>query len=109
MLMVQLHVPLLPLLENNMIKNDNIIIDSKSGYSGAGKTKKTEDLKLEVYENIKTYGVGDHKHIAEINQEIKKASKMNTSEVFFSANLIPVERGILSNIYVNPIKGTSFD
>jgi len=102
-------VPLIPLLEKNMIKNDNIIIDAKSGYSGAGKTKKTEDLKLEVNENIKTYGVGDHKHIAEINQEIKKASKMNNSEVFFSANLIPVERGILSNIYINPSKGVSFE
>ncbi len=102
-------IPLLPLLEKNIIKNDNIIIDAKSGYSGAGKTKKTEDLKAEVNENIKTYGVGDHKHIAEINQEIKKTSKMNNSEVFFSANLIPVERGILSNIYISPNNGVSFD
>ena len=102
-------VPLMPLLEKKIIKNNNIIIDAKSGYSGAGKTKKTEDLKAEVNENIKTYGVGDHKHIAEINQEIKKISKKSDSEVFFSANLIPVERGILSNIYINPNDRVSFD
>jgi N-acetyl-gamma-glutamyl-phosphate reductase len=86
-----------------VIKTSNIIVDSKSGYSGAGKTKDKEQLLKEVYENIKTYGVGDHKHIAEINQELTLFNEGEDVEIFFSANLIPVERGILSNIYINPI------
>ena len=96
-------VPLTVLVQENVIRTDNIIIDAKSGYSGAGKTKNKEQLLKEVYENIKTYGVGDHKHIAEINQELTIFNENKNIEVFFSANLIPVERGILSNIYINPI------
>ena len=96
-------IPLTILVQEQAIRTDNIIIDAKSGYSGAGKTKDKEQLLKEVYENIKTYGVGDHKHIAEINQELTIHNKNRNVEVFFSANLIPVERGILSNIYINPI------
>ena len=96
-------IPLTILVQEQAIKTDSIIIDAKSGYSGAGKTKDKEQLLKEVYENIKTYGVGDHKHIAEINQELTINNKNKKVEVFFSANLIPVERGILSNIYINPI------
>ena len=93
-------VPLIELVSKDAIEQDDIIIDAKSGYSGAGKTKPKHELIKEVSENIATYGVGDHKHIAEINQELSKNTK-NKVEVFFAANLIPVERGILSNIYVN--------
>ena len=96
-------IPLTILTQEQAIRTDSIIIDAKSGYSGAGKTKDKEQLLKEVYENIKTYGVGDHKHIAEINQELTIHNKDQNVEVFFSANLIPVERGILSNIYINPI------
>ena len=96
-------VPLTVLVQKKVIKTSNIIVDSKSGYSGAGKTKDKEQLLKEVYENIKTYGVGDHKHIAEINQELTLFNEGEDVEIFFSANLIPVERGILSNIYINPI------
>ena len=102
-------VPLLPLIKNNLIKVENIIIDAKSGYSGAGKTTKTKDLLKEVKENIKTYGVGDHSHISEINQEMTKLNSNKLIEVFFSANLIPVERGILSNIYISPRENVDFD
>ena len=101
-------VPLIPLVRKGLIK-DNIIIDAKSGYSGAGKIKKTEDLLNDVEENIKTYGVGDHNHIAEINQEINKSKKESNIKVFFSANLIPVKRGILSNIYISQSKGITFE
>jgi N-acetyl-gamma-glutamyl-phosphate reductase len=92
-------IPLIPLLKNKVINSNNIIIDAKSGYSGAGKSKKTENIFAEVNENIKSYGIGDHRHIAEINQELSIASGYPTN-VFFSANLIPVNRGILSNIYL---------
>ena len=83
-----------------IISGNNIIIDSKSGYSGAGKSKKTENIFAEVNENIKSYGIGDHRHTAEINQELSNFSD-DLVNVFFSANLIPVNRGILSNIYIN--------
>ena len=93
-------IPLLALAETNLIDFKNIIVDAKSGYSGAGKTKTKQSLVDEVNENIKSYGIGDHKHIAEINQELSKFSSGGNCEIFFSANLIPVERGILSNIYL---------
>ena len=102
-------IPLTILVQEQAIRTDTIIIDAKSGYSGAGKTKDKEQLLKEVYENIKTYGVGDHKHIAEINQELTIHNKDKNVEVFFSANLIPVERGILSNIYINPINLSAED
>ncbi|MDA9897091.1 N-acetyl-gamma-glutamyl-phosphate reductase [Pelagibacterales bacterium] len=93
-------MPLIPLLKNKIIDGNNIIIDAKSGYSGAGKSKKTENIFAEVNENIKSYGIGDHRHIAEINQELSLANE-DSIRVFFAANLIPVNRGILSNIYLN--------
>ena len=98
-------IPLIELINQNAIKTNDIIIDSKSGYSGAGKTKNKEELIIEVNENIRTYGIGDHKHIAEINQELTKIKNIHT-EVFFAANILPVERGILSNIYIDT-NGTS--
>jgi len=90
-------IPIIELIKQNAIKTDDIVIDSKSGYSGAGKTKGKKELIKEVNENIRTYGIGDHKHIAEINQELSKIKNIQT-EVFFAANILPVERGILSNI-----------
>ena len=93
-------IPLIPLLKSNIITGKNIIIDSKSGYSGAGKSRKTENIFAEVNENIKSYGIGDHRHIAEINQELSNFSN-EIVNVFFTANLIPVNRGILTNIYLN--------
>ena len=98
-------IPLIELIKHNAIKTDDIVIDSKSGYSGAGKTKGKEELIREVKENITTYGIGDHKHIAEINQELTKINNVVT-KVFFAANILPVERGILSNIYIDT-NGTS--
>ncbi len=97
-------IPLTILVQEKAIRTDNIIIDAKSGYSGAGKTKGKHQLLKDVHENIKTYGVGDHKHIAEINQELTIHNDGKNVEVFFSANLIPVERGILSNIYISPVE-----
>ena len=92
--------PLLALAGTNLVDLKDIIVDAKSGYSGAGKTKTKQSLIDEVKENIKSYGIGDHKHIAEINQELSKFSSGVNCEIFFSANLIPIERGILSNIYL---------
>lgn len=89
-----------------MIKKDNIIIDSKSGYSGAGRGvhKKYKDKNL--YESISAYGIGFHRHNPEINQMIRKFTKVDA--IFdFTPHLSPMFRGILSTIYVDMNKSSS--
>tara|TARA_B100001123_G_C15250057_1_gene1002441 strand:- start:114 stop:1139 length:1026 start_codon:yes stop_codon:yes gene_type:complete len=92
-------IPLIPLLEKNVINVKNIIIDSKSGYSGAGKNIKKKFNHKNLFNSVAAYGVGSHRHMAEIDQELSKASG---KEVFvhFTPHLIPMFRGILSTIYL---------
>ena len=68
-------LPLIPLFESNLVKAKNIIIDSKSGYSGAGRGvhKKYKDKNL--YESLSAYGVGFHRHNSEIDQMLRKFTK----------------------------------
>jgi N-acetyl-gamma-glutamyl-phosphate reductase len=96
-------LPLIPLLENNLISKDNIIIDSKSGTSGAGRSVKQGNLFCEVNESVKAYSIGKHRHIGEIEQELGKASKAKI-EIDFTPHLLPINRGIISTIYadINP-------
>jgi N-acetyl-gamma-glutamyl-phosphate reductase len=96
-------LPLIPLLENNLISKDNIIIDSKSGTSGAGRSVKQGNLCCEVNESVKAYSIGKHRHIGEIEQELGKASKAKI-EIDFTPHLLPINRGIISTIYadINP-------
>jgi N-acetyl-gamma-glutamyl-phosphate reductase len=96
-------LPLIPLLENNLIESSDIIIDSKSGTSGAGRSIKQGNLFCEVNESVKAYGIGKHRHIGEIEQELSKAAK-NKIEVDFTPHLLPINRGIISTIYakINP-------
>jgi len=96
-------LPLIPLLENNLISKDNIIIDSKSGTSGAGRSVKQGNLFCEVNESVKAYSIGKHRHIGEIEQELGKASKAKI-EINFTPHLLPINRGIISTIYadINP-------
>ncbi len=91
-------LPLIPLIKKDVLKN-NIIIDSKSGYSGAGRGvhKKYKDKNL--YESLSAYGVGFHRHNSEIEQEIKKYTKKKINFVF-TPHLTPMFRGILSTIYL---------
>ena len=93
-------LPLIPLVKKNLIKTDNIIIDSKSGYSGAGRDvhKKYKDKNL--YESLSSYGVGFHRHNSEIQQEIEAYCKKKFSFTF-TPHLTPMFRGILSTIYVD--------
>ncbi len=93
-------LPLIPLIKNKLIKFDNVIIDSKSGYSGAGRGvhKKFKDKNL--YESLSSYGVGFHRHNSEIEQMIKKFTKKNFKFVF-TPHLSPMFRGILSTIYID--------
>ena len=99
-------LPLIPLVQKNLIKTDNIIIDSKSGYSGAGRSvhKKYENKNLN--ESLSAYGVGFHRHNSEIQQEINKYSKKKFSFTF-TPHLTPMFRGILTTIYLELNKGVS--
>ena len=92
-------LPLIPLVQKKMININNIIIDSKSGYSGAGKNIQKKFTYKNLFDSVSAYGVGSHKHMAEIDQELSKASKKKIS-VFFTPHLIPMFRGILSTIYL---------
>ncbi len=96
-------LPLIPLLENNLIEKHDIIIDSKSGTSGAGRSVKQGNLFCEVNESVKAYGIGKHRHIGEIEQELGKAAKAKI-EIDFTPHLLPINRGIISTIYakLNP-------
>ena len=91
-------LPLLPLIQNNMINVKNIIIDSKSGYSGAGRNM-NKKFKGDILNSVSAYGVGTHKHTIEIDQELSKRSKSKVN-VTFTPHLIPMFRGILSTIYI---------
>ncbi len=92
-------LPLIPLLQNNLILAEGIIIDSKSGTSGAGRSVKQQNLFCEVNASVKAYGIGKHRHIGEIEQELSKAAKTNI-EIDFTPHLLPINRGIISTIYV---------
>ena len=91
-------IPLIPLLSNQLIKNTNIIIDSKSGYSGAGKNFDLKNIKQSEDYNFYNYNTNNHRHICEIKQELEKT---NQSEVLFSFNphILPNFRGMMSTIY----------
>jgi len=91
-------LPLIPLLKNQLIENNNIIIDSKSGSSGAGRNAKTSNLFCEINNSFKAYSIGKHRHIGEIQQELSKASDSEI-KVDFTPHLLPVNRGIISTIY----------
>ena len=93
-------LPLIPLFKNKLVKVKNIIMDSKSGYSGAGRGvhKKYKDKNL--YESLSAYGVGFHRHNSEINQMLKKFTNKEINFTF-TPHLTPMFRGILSTIYID--------
>ena len=97
--------PLIPLLKEKYIKTNDIIIDSKSGITGAGKKSVTENLFSEVSNSIKPYKIGEHKHLAEIEECISKYNNGKKVKISFTPHIIPINRGILSNIYVSLEKG----
>ncbi|HLE25942.1 MAG TPA: N-acetyl-gamma-glutamyl-phosphate reductase [Thermodesulfobacteriota bacterium] len=90
---------LAPVLNNKMIEEDLIIIDSKSGVSGAGRSPELAYHFCEVNEGIKAYKVGEHRHTPEIDEVLSNYSGLNV-RVSFTPHLIPMDRGILSTIYI---------
>ena len=93
-------LPLYPLLTNNLINPHSIIIDSKSGVSGAGRSLKTNNLFCEINESVKAYSISNHRHLGEISQELSLACNQEVKPEF-TPHLLPVNRGIISTIYVD--------
>ncbi len=101
-------LPLLPLMQAEIIKPDGVIIDSKSGISGAGRSAKTANLFTEVSESVRAYGVGGHRHVAEVEQELSAVVGRDVM-VTFTPQVVPMKRGILSTIYVDLVEGKAAD
>ena len=91
---------LIPLVKKNLINTKNIIIDSKSGYSGAGRGVHQKYKNKNLYETMSAYGVGFHRHNSEIDQELNNYSKKKIMFTF-TPHLSPMFRGILSTIYLD--------
>lgn len=101
-------LPLVPLLEAGLVQDQDIIIDSKSGVSGAGRAPKEGTLFCEVTEGIHAYGVAKHRHAPEIEQGLSEAAGKDVI-VNFTPHLMPMSRGILSSIYVKLADGKTAD
>lgn len=99
-------LPLVPLIEAGQISTDDLIIDAKSGVSGAGRDAKQSSLYAEVTEGIHAYGVASHRHAPEIEQGLSEAAGRPVV-VNFTPHLMPMSRGILSSIYVRLADGAS--
>jgi N-acetyl-gamma-glutamyl-phosphate reductase len=94
----------LPLLKAKAIVPNEIVIDAKSGMTGAGRSAKEAMLFSEVSEGFNAYGVGHHRHMGEIDQEFSKAAGREVIATF-TPHLVPMNRGILSTIYVRGRRG----
>jgi N-acetyl-gamma-glutamyl-phosphate reductase len=90
---------LLPLIRAKAVDLDEIVIDAKSGMTGAGRAAKEEMLFSEVSEGFHAYGVGHHRHMAELDRQFSLAAGRDVV-VTFTPHLVPMNRGILSTIYV---------
>ncbi|MCU5529950.1 N-acetyl-gamma-glutamyl-phosphate reductase [Bacillus thuringiensis] len=88
----------LPLVRSGIIEEDSIIIDAKSGVSGAGKTPTTMTHFPELYDNLRIYKVNEHQHIPEIEQMLTEWNR-ETKPITFSTHLIPISRGIMVTLY----------
>jgi len=93
-------LPLIPLFKNKLVKVKNIIIDSKSGFSGAGRGVHKQHKDKNLHESLSAYGVGFHRHNSEIDQMLRKFSKKEINFIF-TPHLAPMFKGILSTIYLD--------
>lgn len=92
-------LPLVPLLEAGAVDADEIVIDAASGVSGAGRAAKEGMLHAETSEGFGAYGVGRHRHMAELDQELSRAAGRAVT-CAFTPHLLPQNRGILATIYL---------
>ena len=98
-------LPLIPLLKKNIISRRNIVIDSKSGYSGAGRGVHKKFKNKNLYESLSAYGIKTHRHNSEIQQELNLEVGKKV-EFTFTPHLSPMFRGILTTIYCSSNKHT---
>lgn len=97
-----------PLAKEGLIDMNTLIIDAKSGTSGAGRGAKVDNLYCEVNENIKAYGVASHRHTPEIEEQLTYASGVKTV-LNFTPHLVPMNRGILVTAYASLKKEVSYE
>lgn len=97
-----------PLLKEGLIDLSTVIIDAKSGTSGAGRGAKVDNLFCEVNENIKAYGVATHRHTPEIEQELSMAAG-EPMTISFTPHLVPMQRGILVTAYASLKKEVTWE
>ncbi|EFU2060641.1 N-acetyl-gamma-glutamyl-phosphate reductase [Campylobacter upsaliensis] len=91
---------LYPVVKEKVIDLSSIIIDAKSGVSGAGRGAKIENLFCEVNENFKAYAIASHRHTPEIEEQLSLAANEEL-KIQFTPHLVPMQRGILASIYAN--------
>ena len=101
-------IPLIPLIKKNLIDSNDITIDTKSGFSGAGKNFKKKFKHKNLYSSTFAYGVTGHRHVCEIEQEFFKLTKKKINFTF-NPHLIPAFRGILTAIYLKPKKNVNIN
>lgn len=101
-------LPLVPLIEGGAIEAGGLIIDAKSGVSGAGRSLKEATMYSEVAEGVHPYAIGSHRHAPEIEQEVSEAAGRSVT-VNFTPHLVPMNRGILATIYVDLADGSNAD
>ena len=99
-------IPLIPLLKKNILNINDITIVSKSGFSGAGKGLERKFKHKNLYKSIFAYGIKNHRHICEIDQQLSKLSKKKINFTF-NPHLLPTFRGILTSVYLYTKKGHS--
>lgn len=97
-----------PLAKSGIIDENSIIIDAKSGVSGAGRNEKLDNLYCEVNENIKAYGITTHRHTPEIEEQLSLISNKKIN-INFTPHLIPMNRGILVTAYANLKNDKKYD
>lgn len=97
-----------PLVKEGLVDPQSIIIDAKSGTSGAGRGAKVNNLFCEVNENIKAYGVLTHRHTPEIEEQLSYAAGEDI-KLIFTPHLVPMNRGILVTAYANLKTGVTYD
>ncbi len=97
-----------PLVKEGLIEPDTLIIDAKSGTSGAGRGAKVDNLFCEVNENIKAYGVAGHRHTPEIEEQLSLTAGKEVV-INFTPHLVPMQRGILVTAYASLTKEVSYE
>ncbi|MDX2095031.1 MAG: N-acetyl-gamma-glutamyl-phosphate reductase [Alphaproteobacteria bacterium] len=112
-------LPLIPLIEEKAIAHDRIVINALSGISGAGRSAKQEMLFTELDGGVAAYGLGHHRHMAEIEQELQKAvsgaqqspagDRAEPIKISFTPHLVPMTRGMLATISMRLAKGVTVE